>query len=58
MKNMMTVIMVALMAASVGWAKEPPKMEMTTEIPPGIATPDELETRFGTLNFFDGVPDK
>jgi len=36
----------------------PPKMKMTTEIPPGIATPDKLETRIGTLNLFDGVPDK
>jgi hypothetical protein len=34
------------------------KMKMTTEIPPGIATPDEVKTRLGTLNFFDGVPDK
>ena len=47
-----------LMVANLCWAKEPPKMRMTTEIPPGIATPDKLETRFGTLNFFDGVPDK
>ena len=36
----------------------PPKMKMTTEIPPGIATPDKLKTRIGTLNLFDGVPDK
>jgi hypothetical protein len=35
---------------------QPPKMKMTTEIPPGIATPDKLETRIGTLNLFDGVP--
>ncbi len=37
---------------------QPPKMKMTTEIPPGIATPDKLETRIGTLTSFDGVPDK
>ncbi len=36
----------------------PPKMKMTTDIPPGIATPDRLETRIGTLNLFDGVPDE
>jgi len=36
---------------------EPPKMKMTTPIPPGIATPDTLESRIGTLNLFDGVPD-
>jgi hypothetical protein len=27
-------------------------------MPPGIAAPSELETRFGTLRFFDGFPDK
>lgn len=35
-----------------------PKMKMTTEVPPGIATPDRLETRLGTLTLRDGVPDK
>lgn len=35
-----------------------PKMKMTTEIPPGIASPDKVETRLGTLNFFNGFPDK
>ena len=54
---MTTVVVFVLMAACAGCAAEPPTMEMTAEIPPGIATPDELETRFGTLNFFDGVPD-
>ena len=59
MKNMMRVVMVALMAACAGCAGEPPKMEMTTEIaprmkmttevPPGVATPDKLETSLGTL---------
>jgi hypothetical protein len=30
---------------------------MTTDIPPGIITPDRVETRLGTLRFFDGFPD-
>ena len=34
-----------------------PKMKMTTEIPPQITTPDTVETRLGTLHFFDGFPD-
>jgi len=34
------------------------KYKMTTEIPPGIASPDSVETRLGTLKFFDGFPDK
>jgi hypothetical protein len=32
--------------------------KFSTPIPPGIAVPDTLETRFGTLNFFGGFPDK
>jgi hypothetical protein len=30
---------------------------MTTPIPTGIACPNTVNTRFGTLNFFDGFPD-
>ena len=37
---------------------KPPKMKMTTDTPEGIATPDKLETRLGTLKLFYGVPDK
>jgi hypothetical protein len=29
----------------------------STPIPPGIASPDNVETSLGTLNFFDGFPD-
>jgi len=48
--------------AEVGWAQntagdKPPKMKMTTEIPKGIMTPDDIQTRVGELSFFDGVPD-
>ncbi|MEM8882531.1 MAG: DUF1254 domain-containing protein [Planctomycetota bacterium] len=41
-------------------AARPPasKMKMTTEVPPGIATPDRMDTRIGTIRSFDGVPDK
>ncbi len=31
--------------------------KMTTDIPAGIITPDQVETRLGTLRFFDGFPD-
>ena len=51
-----TGLLATLLATSA--LAQPPKMKMTTEIPPGIATPDKLETRIGTLNLFDGVPDK
>ena len=30
---------------------------MTTAIPPEIMTPDRVDTRIGTLSFFDGMPD-
>ena len=33
-------------------------MKMTTQIPPEITTPDAVETRLGTLHFFDGFPDE
>ena len=39
------------------WA-EPPKMKMTTDIPESITTPERVETRIGTLEFFDGIPTK
>jgi hypothetical protein len=41
-----------------GTAETAPKMKMTTDIPPQITTPDSVETRIGTLKFFDGAPDK
>ena len=47
----------ALLATTVTVAQEIPSMEMTTEIPAGITTPDNIQTRVGELNFFDGVPD-
>ena len=34
------------------------KYKMTTDIPENITTPDEVETRLGTLKFFDGLPDQ
>ena len=34
----------------------PLRMKMTTDIPASILTPDTVETRLGTLNYFDGYP--
>jgi hypothetical protein len=31
-------------------------MKMTTDIPESNTTPDSVETRIGTLKFFDGFP--
>ena len=33
-------------------------LTMATEIPSSITTPDVVETRLGTLRFFDGLPDE
>ncbi len=35
-----------------------PQFKYSTPMPPGVASPDKVEARFGTLNFFDGFPDK
>ena len=57
---MLKAALVAVMVSSMvlpGWA-ESPKMKMTTTVPPGIEMSDKVETRLGTLEFFDGFPDK
>jgi hypothetical protein len=53
--------LITLLAVSVGIpasAQDAPKMKMTTDIPRSITTPNSVETRIGTLKFFDGFPDK
>ena len=35
-----------------------PQYKYSTPMPPSVASPDKVETRFGTLNFFYGVPDQ
>jgi len=52
----LVLVSVAFSLALPGWA-QPSKMKMTTDIPPGIAIPDKVDTRLGTLKFFDGFPD-
>ena len=46
------------LAATAGHAQIAPKMKMTTPIPMELTTPDKVETRLGTLQFFDGFPDQ
>jgi hypothetical protein len=45
------------LAAACASAADSPKMKMATDIPEAIVTPDSVETRIGTLSFFDGFPD-
>jgi hypothetical protein len=35
-----------------------PNYKYSTPLPPGIAAPDSVDTRIGTLRFFDGFPDE
>ena len=39
-------------------APAPPGLKFSTPMPPGVASPDTVETNFGALHFFDGVPDQ
>jgi hypothetical protein len=50
--------LVGVLVATTAQAQTAPKMKMTTDIPPEITTPDSVETRLGTLKFFDGFPDQ
>jgi hypothetical protein len=67
MRNMLShILAAAALAASAltGHAQElsgppaDPNLKYSTPMPAGIASPDRVETRLGTLNFFDGFPDQ
>ena len=45
-------------AESTTSTKELQTYSQTTEIPEFVLTPDEVETRIGTLKFFEGIPTK
>ena len=55
----MLCITTALLLAGLGCAAADtsPQMKMTTPIPDSITTPESVDTRLGTLKFFDGFPD-
>jgi hypothetical protein len=46
------------MAQPLTGAPADPQFKFSTSMPPGVASPEKVETRFGTLNFIDGFPDK
>jgi len=51
------IVLVCALTATTSFAADAPKLKMTTPIPAEITTPDAVETRLGTLKFFDGFPD-
>src|SRR5579862_1747392 len=55
--SLVAITLAATLASAIAHAQAPPKMKMTTPIPPSIITPDTVDTRIGTLKFFDGFPD-
>ena len=48
----------AIVCSSLSTAMAQSQYQYSTPLPPGIASPDKVETRLGTLRFFDGFPDK
>jgi hypothetical protein len=57
-KKHFIVILIVLVAVCLAITAEatPPKYKMTTQVPENVLIPDKVETRLGTLEFFDGVP--
>ena len=53
-----TLVSAPAMAQSLSGAPADSQYKYSTPMPPGVAAPDKVETRLGTLNFFDGFPDK
>jgi hypothetical protein len=48
---------ISTLLLATAWAEEP-TVGYNHKIPAEIMTPDKVETSIGTLNFFDGMPDK
>jgi hypothetical protein len=61
--HLIVAVLLCLLGSSLSFAQSDKvgndtiQYKMTTPIPPGIAMPDKIDTRLGTLNFFDGFPD-
>lgn len=57
MKRVILAAFVSLFAAS-AWAQGQSAPKYAAKVPPSIQTPDTVQTRIGTLKFFDGLPDQ
>ncbi len=56
--SLMAVAAIPNSAEALSDAPSSSQYKMATSTPAGINSPDKVETRLGTLNFFDGFPDK
>jgi hypothetical protein len=55
---LVTLEAVPAMAQQLSGPPVDPRYKYSTPMPPGVAAPEKMETAFGTLKFFDGVPDE
>ncbi len=53
-----TMAAVPAMAQMLSGPPAEPQYKYSTPMPPGVAVPDQVETRLGTLRFDSGVPDQ
>jgi hypothetical protein len=56
MKKIAFVLSALIVAVSTAQAQDH-KPEYSAKVPPSIVTPETVESRIGTLKFFDGLPD-
>ena len=52
-----TLALLAVTASMPSWGQGQPAPTYSAKVPPYITTPDTVDTRIGTLKFFDGLPD-
>jgi hypothetical protein len=57
MKRRLSVLALVCLALVFAFPASAQQYKYQTSIPPGIATPDKLDTSIGTLNLRDGYPD-
>ncbi|MGB5242792.1 MAG: DUF1254 domain-containing protein, partial [Lutimonas sp.] len=55
---LMATTMFTVQAQKPKMVTQQPVMKMTTPLPESILTPDKIESPIGTLEFFDGIPNR
>ena len=56
--TVLAALPLAALGQPLGGPPADPQLKFSTPRPPGVYSPDKVETRLGTLNFVDGFPDK
>ena len=52
-----TLALLGMAAVAPAWAQGESAPKYSAKVPSYITTPDTVQTRIGTLKFFDGLPD-